>query len=117
MDSDIVDSANPLEDGRDLALAPENSASLWISGNVTRRLTVGGGAQYMDAIFRNTTTDLRVPSYWLTNTTIAYELNSHLTLRMNATNLGDRRYVDRVGGGHYVPGPGRAVQITTSVGF
>ena len=27
--------------------------------------TVGGGAQYMDAVFRNTTTDLQVPSYWL----------------------------------------------------
>ena len=23
----------------------------------------------------------------------------------------------RVGGGHYVPGPGRTVQVTTSVGF
>ena len=44
-------------------------------------------------------------------------LNSHLTLRVNATNLADTRYVDRVGGGHYVPGPGRAVQVTTSVGF
>ena len=117
MDSAIIDSANPIEAGRDLALTPENTASLWISGNVTRRLNVGGGAQYMDAIFRNTTTDLRVPSYWITNSTVAYELNAYLTLRLNATNLSNEHYVDRVGGGHYIPGPGRAVQVTTSVGF
>jgi catecholate siderophore receptor len=117
LDSEIVDSANPIEAGRDLALTPQATGSLWISGNVLPRLTIGGGVQYMDAIFRNTTTDLRVPSYWLTNATVAYELNAHLTLRVNATNLGDKAYVDRVGGGHYVPGPGRSVQVTTSVGF
>ncbi len=117
MDSAIVDSANPGEAGRDLALTPEHTASLWLSGNVTRRLLVGGGLQYMDAVFRNTITDLQVPRYWLSNATVAYELNSHLTLRIKVTNLGDTHYVDRVGGGHYVPGPGRAVQVTTSVGF
>ena len=117
LDSEIVESANPVEGGRDLALTPEITGSLWVSGNILPRLNVGGGVQYMDAVFRNTTTDLRVPSYWLTNATVAYEVNSHLTLRVNATNLGDTQYVDRVGGGHYVPGPRRAVQITTTFGF
>ncbi len=117
LDSSIVDSANPTEQGRDLALTPERTASLWTTWQVAPRLSVGGGAQYMDAIFRNTTTDLQVPSYWLVNAMASYAVNSHLSLRFNGTNLGDESYVDRVGGGHYVPGPRRALQLTTSVGF
>ena len=117
MNSRIVESANPVEDGRDLALTPERTASIWATWQVRRRVTVGGGAQFMDAIFRNTTTDLSVPAYWLVNAMGAYDINAHLSLRVNATNLTNEQYVDRVGGGHYVPGPRRAIQVTTSVGF
>jgi catecholate siderophore receptor len=115
--SEIVDSANALEQGRDLALTPSRTGSLWTTWQVNRRLSVGGGAQYMDAVFRNTTSDLSVPSYWLVNAMASYELNSHLTLRVNGTNLGNKSYPDRVGGGHYVPGPTRTVQATATVGF
>ena len=38
-----------------------------------------------------------------------------MTLRFNATNLIDEQYVDRVGGGHYVPGPGRQMMVTATV--
>jgi catecholate siderophore receptor len=117
MGSEIVDTANPAEAGRDLALTPTHSASLWVTGDIAPRLSAGGGVQFMDAVFRNTTTDLRVPGYWLLNVTAAYEINANLTLRLNGTNLTDERYVDRVGGGHYIPGPRRSVQLTTSVGF
>jgi catecholate siderophore receptor len=117
MHSGIVDSANATETGRDLALTPNRTGSVWTTWEVNRRLSVGGGAQYMDAMFRNTTTDLSVPSYWLVNAMASYELNSHLTLRVNGTNLGNRHYPDRVGGGHYVPGPTRTVQATATVGF
>jgi len=115
--SEIADSANAVEEGRDLALTPDRTASVWTTWQTTRRLSIGGGAQYMDAVFRNTTTDLSVPSYWLVNAMASYEINSHLTLRVNGTNLGDKQYPDRVGGGHYVPGPRRTVQATATVGF
>lgn len=117
LDSEIVDSANDIEDGRDLAFTPERTASLWATWQASEALSVGGGGQFMDAVFRNTTSDLKVPSYWLVNAMAAYEVNSHLTLRLNATNLTDKSYVDRVGGGHYIPGARRSIQLTTSVGF
>jgi catecholate siderophore receptor len=110
MNSEIEESANPLEQGRELPLTPENTGTLWVDGTVWRGFSVGGGVQYMDSVYRNTTTELRVPSYWLVNATIAYALNSHLTLRVNSTNLTGVEYVDRLGGGHYIPGPGRAVR-------
>jgi catecholate siderophore receptor len=117
LDSKVVDSANSVELGRDLPLVPERAGSLWLTWQVTPRWMAGGGAQYMDSVFRNTTTDLAVPSYWLINAVASYEINSHLTLRVNASNLSDASYVDRVGGGHYIPGPRRSLQVTTQVGF
>ena len=58
-----------------------------------------------------------MPSYWLVNTLVSYEVNRHLTLRLNGTNLADEDYVDRVGGGHYIPGPARSVVVGTAIKF
>ena len=37
-----------------------------------------------------------------------------MTVRLNAFNLFDERYIDQVGGGHFIPGPGRSVLATLS---
>jgi catecholate siderophore receptor len=47
----------------------------------------------------------------------AYRVSSHLTLRVNGLNLANERYIDRITGGHFVPGPGRSVMLTTDIGF
>ncbi len=117
MDSDIAASANPAEQGANLALVPERSFNLWTTYQVVAGLTVGGGAQFQDNVFRNTINTTEVPSYWLVNAMASYPVNSHLTLRVNGNNLTDTQYVDRVGGGHYIPGPRRAVIVSTDVRF
>jgi catecholate siderophore receptor len=71
----------------------------------------------MDSVFRNALNTLEVPSYWLVRATAAYELNTHLTLRLNGDNLADVDYVDRVGGGHYIPGPARQVMFSADLRF
>jgi len=77
----------------------------------------GAGAQFMDSVFRDATNTAEVPSYWLLNAMAAYEVSHALTLRLNVNNLAGERYVDRVGGGHYIPGPGRSVAINAEIGF
>ena len=57
------------------------------------------------------------PAYWLFDALAAYEVNEHLTLRLNGYNLGDERYIDRVGGGHFIPGAGRSAQLYAAVSF
>ncbi len=44
-------------------------------------------------------------------------VNQRFTLRLNIYNLADERYIDRVGGGHFIPGAGRSAALTTSVNF
>jgi catecholate siderophore receptor len=117
MHSDITASNTAAEVDANLALTPDSTFSLWSTYEVSRNFSIGGGSQYMDAVFRNAVNTTDVPSYWLFNAVGSYAVNSHLTLRLNANNLADRRYVDRVGGGHYIPGPGRSVLVSTSVKF
>ncbi len=117
MDSAIEASANAAEEGQNLTLTPEHTFSAWSSYTLPRGVTLGAGVQYMDAVFRNTLNTQRVPSYWLTNALASYRVNDMLTLRLNAQNLGDRQYVDRVGGGHYIPGPRRQATLAADLSF
>ncbi len=115
--SEIEASNTVGETGNALTQTPEHTFNLWLTGRVTRAITLGGGVQYMDSVYRNRLNTLEAPSYWLLNATAAYEINQKLTLRMNAYNLADEEYVDRVGGGHFVPGPGRYGMLTLDVSF
>ena len=105
MDSEFEESANPNEVGADLVLTPENTFNLWTSYQLPMGLEVGVGAQFMDSVFRNTTSSVEVPSYWLFDAMLMYPVTDTLTLRLNASNLADEEYIDRVGGGHFIPGP------------
>lgn len=115
MTSDIVASNTAAEVGSALAYTPENTFSLWTTFTLPADITVGGGAQFMDSVFRNAVNTAVVPSYWLLNAVASYEVNQFLTLRFNGNNLANEDYVDRVGGGHFIPGPGRTVSLSATL--
>ena len=117
MSSEIAASNRPTEVDNALALVPEQTFNIWATYQFPWRLTLGGGVQYMDGVFRNAANTARVPSYALVSALASYDVNAHLTLRVNATNIGDVDFVDRVGGGHYIPGPGRQVVVSSAVKF
>ena len=54
---------------QNLALTPEHTLALWTDLRAAGRRRLGGGAQYMDSVFRNATNTAKVPSYWLVNAT------------------------------------------------
>jgi catecholate siderophore receptor len=117
MHSDIAASNTPAEVDGALALTPKRTFNVWTTYAFPWRLTIGGGMQYMDSVFRNATNTASVPAYWLTSALVSYDVNRNLSLRLNADNIGNADYVDRVGGGHYIPGPGRAVMASTGFKF
>jgi catecholate siderophore receptor len=117
MDSTIEASNTVAEVDNALALTPKHTLSVWTTYDLPRGVSLGGGVQYMDAVFRNATNTTRVPSYWLANALASYRVNELMTLRLNGQNLFDERYVDRVGGGHYIPGAGRQVMFTSDFHF
>jgi len=115
MHSSIDASNTAAELDNNLALVPENTVAIWTNFELPGRISLGGGAQFMDSVFRNNLNTAVVPSYWLLNAVASYDVNTNFTLRVNGTNLADKRYIDRIGGGHYIPGPGRQVMVTATV--
>jgi catecholate siderophore receptor len=96
---------------------PDHSLSLWSTYRLPRGVEVGGGVQYVGDRFNGNTGARLAPAYWVADAMASYRVSDQLTLRVNGLNLANQRYIDRIGGGHFIPGPGRSVMLTTDVGF
>jgi catecholate siderophore receptor len=112
-------SQNPGTNGRRLTLTPKFSGSVWSSYDFPLGVTVGGGVRFMDEVFVNAANTIRVPRYTIADMMVEYDLNTHLSLRLNMTNLTDERYIRNVNnnGGRFNPGTPRAATLTSSVRF
>ena len=117
MTSRIVASNDDREIGNAFGNTPDHSVSLWTRYALSQDLDIAGGVQYVGDRFSNNRADRVAPGYRVFDAMAAYRVSSHLTLRVNALNLANERYIDRVGGGHFIPGPGRSVLLTADIGF
>jgi catecholate siderophore receptor len=48
---------------------------------------------------------------------MSVRVNKHIDLRVNVNNIADKYYIDRIGGGHIIPGAGRVVLVSTGFHF
>ena len=117
MDSEITDSNNTAEIGKEFGNTPRHSLSLWTTYRLPFAVDIGGGTQYVGGRFNGNTGIRLAPAYWLVDAMAAYRVSDQLTLRVNGSNIGDTRYIDRLSGGHFIPGPGRSLKVTADVGF
>jgi catecholate siderophore receptor len=117
LDSQTVDSNVPAEIGRELVNTPPNSFNVWSTYRLRSGLHFGGGARFVDRRFGNTINTRFVDSYWTFDAMASYPLTKYIDLKLNLYNLTDEFYFDRIGGGHIVPGPGRAAMLSTSFRF
>ena len=84
MSSKIRESNTPAELDNDLTLTPRHTFNLWTTFRLPWETTVGGGVQFMDAVFRNTPNTTEVPSYCVFSAMASRDVGRHLTLRVNA---------------------------------
>lgn len=117
LDSEVTKSNNPIEVGNPLANTPDHSASLWTTYRLPGGFEVGAGGQYVGERTNSTTTVRIAPAYTTWDAMASYPVSGLLTLRLNLYNLTDERYIDRLSGGHFVPGAGRSASLTTSFNF
>ncbi len=113
--SEILKSNTPAEVGKELLNTPENSLSVWATYRLPRGIELGGGASFVDDRFSSNTNTRVAPDYLLFDAMAGYDVTERLVLRLHVNNLTDERYIDRVGGGHFVPGAGRSVSLTTQL--
>ncbi|HEX5876224.1 MAG TPA: TonB-dependent receptor, partial [Pyrinomonadaceae bacterium] len=117
LDSTTVDSNNPAEIGKTLVNTPRNSFNIWSTYRLPSGIHFGGGARFVDRRFGNTINTRFVNDYWTFDAMASYPISKHIDLKLNIFNLTDEFYFDRIGGGHIVPGPGRAAMLSTSFRF
>jgi len=89
-------------DGDELSAVPNFSATLWMSYDVTDKLTFGGGVQYVGSTFFGRPDDAlrlipndkygEMPSYFLVNLMVAYDLTDNVDLQFNVDNVLDEEY-------------------------
>jgi catecholate siderophore receptor len=117
LDSTTVESNVAAEIGKEMVNTPHNSFNVWSTYRLPSGLHFGGGARFVDRRFGNTINTRIVEAYWTFDAMASYPLNDHIDLKLNLYNLTDKFYFDRIGGGHIVPGPGRAAMVSTSFRF
>jgi len=113
----IINGVSFSEVGKRLINTPKNSFNLWTTYQFPFRLSIGGGARFVDRRYGNNINTRFVESYWLIDATASYQINKHIDLRLNLNNLTDKYYFDRITGGQVVPGAARSVLFTTNFHF
>lgn len=117
LDSEIENSNDPLEVGRQLPNTPEQSFSLWTTYKLPWNLEVGGGVRFVDSRYSNPENTREVDSYWTADAMLTWHATENIDVRLNVYNITNEEYIDRVGGGHIVPGPTRSATLTASFKF
>jgi catecholate siderophore receptor len=120
LDSEIVRS-NAIsggipEQGKELSNTPRNSFNLWTTYKLDR-FFFGGGPRFVGRRFGNNINTRVVDSYWVTAAMLSVRIKKIIDLRLNVNNVGDKYYIDRIGGGHIVPGAGRVILVSSGFSF
>jgi len=104
--------------GNALGGTPEHSLSIWSRVDVNDKLAMGAGLQYVGQRYNNSAVNRKTaPGYTSYDLMLAYQLTTQLGLQLNGVNLTDKRYIEQLGGGHFIPAPGRHISLTARYSF
>ncbi|WP_435034777.1 TonB-dependent receptor [Pseudomonas neuropathica] len=120
MDSEQVDGGpmGKANDGNELPNTPKNSASLWTTYQVTPKLTIGGGAFYVDDVYGSVANTTMVDSYVRYDAMAAYKLTKNIDLQLNVQNLTNETYYDKAFSTHFAnQAAGRTALLSTNFHF
>lgn len=101
-----------------LTYTPKQAFTAWTSYTLPFGLKLGGGARFVDRLWRGTDGAIGTPayadSYWVVDAMASYAISKNVDLRLNVYNLGDERYVAAINksGYRYTPGAPRSANLT-----
>ena len=119
LDSEILDDGPvAANEGHEFPNTPKNSASLWTSYAVTSKITIGGGATYVDQRFGNVANTVWIPEYTRYDAMASFEVGSKVNLQVNVQNLTDEVYYARPYQNHYAQlGAARSAVVSATFDF
>jgi catecholate siderophore receptor len=110
--TEILQTTDLSQLGRQLPNAPPRSFSLWTTYDITPQLTVGGGATYNSDTYANAQNTEYVPEYWKIDLMANYRIDEHSSIQLNVYNLTNEFYYAQYYSGQAVPAPGRYASLT-----
>lgn len=102
--------------GKEFTNTPRHSLNLWATYSWDR-FFFGGGPRFVGRRYGNNTNTRVVDSYVVVDALVSFKLTRNIDLRLNANNIGDKYYIDRIGGGHSIPGAARSILFSTGFSF
>ncbi|MND82406.1 Catecholate siderophore receptor Fiu precursor [compost metagenome] len=97
LDSETLTSpATPRREGQALSNTPPRSFNLWTRYELPAGFTLGYGARYVSERNLTSVDTAKIPAYWVHSAMLQYQVTNDLELQLNANNLFDKAYVERV---------------------
>jgi catecholate siderophore receptor len=109
-----------------LTYSPEQAFTSWLTYQLPRGFTVGGGARYVDGLHKGTdgadtanggSTPSSTASYTVWDAVASYAIDDHFTLRANGYNLFDKEYIAAINKSGYRYSPGMPRTFLFSVDY
>ena len=115
----------PLAVGSRLANVPRNTFNLWTTFDLPWHFQFGTGTNFVDSRTASSTVPIdpitglvkEVPSYWVFNAMVKYQVSERVNVQVNVNNLADRYYYDQIHPAHLVPGEARNALVGLNFSF
>lgn len=100
-------------------LSPRHSGTVWSTYQLNPQWRVGGGLNFRSkqAPADVTAPAWEAPGYVTADLMAEYTINQLFSVKANLSNISNKLYADSLYRGHYVPGPGRNLQVALTAKF
>ena len=122
--TEVLDTPVVTADGTpNLTYTPDDAVTSWTTYKLPFGLTIGGGVRYTGGLHKGTDPAVGTPTqtkaWTVLDGLLSYDIGEHLTLRANAYNLFDKKYVAAINksGYRYTPGTPRTFLFSADVRF
>ncbi len=117
-DAEITSTTSTAPKGREVALVPEHSFSLWNRYRFAPRWSAGVGVVYQDEVYTAISNAVTLPSLVRFDAALFFEMNDRLDAQINVENLLNEKYYETANGDNNItPGTTRVVRATVTTRF
>lgn len=117
-DAEITRTTSAAPAGRQVALTPEHTFSLWNRYDVTDRFGLGVGVIRQSRMFASISNAVTLPGFTRVDAAVFVRVTDALTAQVNVENLFDRRYSPTShGDNNILPGAPRTVRVSLRADF
>jgi catecholate siderophore receptor len=114
---DVSSATGNMKQGDRPGLTPEHSASLWSTYRVAPQWRVGGGVNYRGQQTPLLNANVRTQAFTTVDAMLEHTLSENTVLKLNVSNLTNKRYIDQVYSSFYIPGTPRRVELSLKTLF